>query len=311
MKLAVKCLVTGLLLWIAFRTVDVGLVSALLARLDPWWAAAALALTGIIIVADAFLLAMILRLFERRLKFATALLYSIVGWFFSNVAPSTVGGDLFRGVQLSRVGMTAGAAARVVISQRALSFVTLVLVMMAGFPLALRLAGSTRDLIPLGCILLIAIAASGALLLLIHLPVLKHRWAWIGKFETASRDFRRLLIPNAQVAAAWAAALLQHLVRVLILACLAAGLNFDISISALFALTPAALLVAMLPVSLGGWGVRELTFVYFLSVASVGAEAALTLSIAFGLVRLVVGLIGGLTWVAMNDDHFRVDASSV
>src|SRR3954463_15962558 len=103
MKLAIKCLVTGLLLWLAFRTVDIRLVSALLSRLDPRWGAAALALTGTIIAADAFLLAAILRLFERRLKVGTALLYSVVGWFFSNVAPSTVGGDIFRGVQLSRV----------------------------------------------------------------------------------------------------------------------------------------------------------------------------------------------------------------
>ena len=66
----------------------------------------------------------------------------------------------------------------------------------------------------------------------------------------------------------------------------------------------------MLPVSLGGWGVRELTFVYSLGAAGVGAEAALSLSIAFGLLRVVVGAIGGVTWVVMNDDHFRVDASA-
>ena len=53
------------------------------------------------------------------------------------------------------------------------------------------------------------------------------------------------------------------LFRVGALACLAAGLGLAISFETLFALIPAALLVAMVPISFGGWGVRELTFVYF------------------------------------------------
>ena len=112
------------------------------------------------------------------------------------------------------------------------------------------------------------------------------------------------------MASVWLAALLQHFLRVGSLACLAAGLGLGIPFMILFAVTPAALLMAMLPISLGGWGIRELTFVYFLGAAGVGAEAGLSLSIAFGLLRAVVGAMGGLTWLAMNDDHFRVDAST-
>jgi hypothetical protein len=47
-----------------------------------------------------------------------------------------------------------------------------------------------------------------------------------------------------------------------------------------------------------------------LGAAGVSAEAALSLSIAFGLLRVLLGLIGGLTWVVINDEHFRVDTSS-
>ena len=312
-KLAIKCVVTALLLWIAFRTVDIRGVSTLLSRLDLWSAVAAFLLTGLLIASDSVLLAGILRAFGRRLSAGTALLYSLVGWFFSNVAPSTVGGDVFRAVQLSRAGMTAGAAARVVISQRALSFATLVLVMLAGFPIALRLADTRQETFLLSIVVLIAVCAIAALLLLVHLPVrgsALERWALFRQFETASEEFRRLLVPTVQNGVSWFSALLQHLLRVLILACLAAGLKMDVTVAALFALTPAALLVAMAPISLGGWGVRELTFVYFLGIAGVSAESALALSIVFGLVRLVVGALGGLAWLGVNDGHFRVDASS-
>src|SRR3954451_21390776 len=145
LKLAIKCLVTIALLWLSFRKVDLGAVSSVLSGLNPLWAASALLATVVIILSDAMLLSGVLRTFDRRVPFATALLYSLVGWFFSNVAPSTVGGDIFRGVQLARVGVPAGAAARLIISIRFLSFATLVAVMAAGLPIAFRLMPDASD----------------------------------------------------------------------------------------------------------------------------------------------------------------------
>src|SRR5213075_899914 len=118
---AIKCFVTALLLWLAFRTVDIVAVSRLLSGLHPLWALGAILLTALIVIFDAALFVEVMRIFSRRVKFGTAFLYSLVGWFFSNVAPSTVGGDIFRGVQLSRVGLSIGAAVRLVLSIRVLS----------------------------------------------------------------------------------------------------------------------------------------------------------------------------------------------
>jgi uncharacterized protein (TIRG00374 family) len=312
-KLLVKCLVTALLLFVAFRAVDLVALSKLFSRISASWAAAAFALTALIIVADAILLERVVRAFGRRMPFGTALLYSFVGWFFSNVAPSTVGGDIFRGIQLSRVGMSPGAAARLVVAIRVLSFTTLVFVMFTGFPLALKWLSGTRDVFVLTSILVAAAGAISALFVVAHvaarIPGIE-RWALFHKLERIAGDFRMLLLPTAPIATAWLAALVQHLLRVATLACLAAGLRLGIPFAVLFAFTPAALLMAMLPISLGGWGVRELTFVYFLGAAGIGAEAALSLSIAFGLLRVIVGAMGGITWVMLNDHHFRVDASA-
>ena len=309
-KLAIKCLVTALLLWLAFRTVDLAAVGRLIGDLNPGWAAAAFLLTGLIIVSDAMLLESVLKMFARRIPFRTALLYSLVGWFFSNVAPSTVGGDIFRGVQLSRVGTPVGAAVRVILSVRLLSFATLVAVIIAGIPIAAEIVRNGRDLLILAAIAASGCAALIGILLFAHVPRSGRleRWPLVRKVYTLSEDFRRLLTPSSRGATSWLAALSQHVVRVAILAALSSGLSLNISFATLFALTPAALLVAMVPVSFGGWGVRELTFVYFLGTAGVSAEASLSLSIAFGLLRVVVGAIGGVTWAFMSEHHFRVDA---
>lgn len=311
-KFAIKCVFTALLLWAAFRTVDVRAVSILLLGMNWWWAAAALLLTGILIVSDATLLRAVMRIFEHDVPRGTAFLYSLVGWFFSNVAPSTVGGDIFRGVQLSRVGIPVGTALRVIISIRLLSLATLVLVMLAGFPIAVGLVEERRDILMLAGTLSVASLAAAAILLLAWFGWRNstlERWRLFEKLKRAAGSFRALLVPGSHATGAWIAALVQHLLRVGVLAALATALELGIPIATLFALTPAALLVAMVPMSIGGWGVRELTFVYFLGTAGVSAEAALSLSVAFGLLRMLVGVIGGATWALLNEDHFRVDAA--
>jgi len=312
-KLALKCVVTALLLWLAFRKVDFGAVSAVLAGLDPLWAMGAVLLTALIVLFDATLMSGVIHIFAHRMPFATALLYSLVGWFFSNVAPSTVGGDIFRGVQLSRVGMPVGTAVRVVLAVRVLSFITLVAVIAAGFPIALDLLHERRDVLLLGTVLAGGFGAIAALALLAHLPAslrILDRWSFGRRMMTVAGDFRLLLLLNAANLWSWLSALAQHLLRVGVLWCLATGLGLNIPLATLFAFTTAALLMAMAPISFGGWGVREIAFVYLLGAAGVGAEAALSLSIAFGLLRVLLGAIGGIVWVAINDEHFSVDASS-
>lgn len=313
MKLALKFLLTAVLLWVAVRSVDIAAVSKLLSGLNPIWAAVAFLLTGLIIATDAILLSSVLRVFGRNLQLSAAFLYSLVGWFFSNVAPSTMGGDVFRGVQLSRAGLPVGQSVRLIIAIRILSFTTLLVVMLGGFPVALHLIIRERDAALLGTILAGAALSICALFLFAqHIARIRslERFAVFRKLETVAEDCRILLQPNRSIALAWIAALSQHLARIGVLAALATGLKLGISLATLFAFTQAALLVAMMPISLGGWGVRELTFVYFLGTAGVSSEAALSLSISFGLLRLVVGAIGGVTWSLIDDDRFQLDPSS-
>lgn len=308
MKLVIKGLVAAVLLWVVLRTVDAVAIVALLAGLDPVWALAALAATALMIATDAVLFAGSMENLGRRLPFDVSLLYCLVGWFFSNLAPSTVGGDIFRGTQMARLGTPIGVAVRALLSMRILSLASLFAVMLAGFPQALGLMKSDRDIVALS---LLMVATAGALLafpLLTLIPArLLGRWRVLRDLTAVLGDFRGFLVPSATAAITWLAATVQHILRIVVLACLAVGLGLDIPLATLFALTPVAMLTAMVPVSLGSWGIREAAFVYFLGSAGVSAEAALSLSLSFGFLRVVVGAIGGLVWVLADHDRFRVD----
>jgi glycosyltransferase 2 family protein len=96
--------------------------------------------------------------------------------------------------------------------------------------------------------------------------------------------------------ASWS--ILNHLCRVAMVVCLALALSVSITPIDAFALVPSALLIAMVPISLAGWGVREAVFIQALSLAGVSATHALAVSLLYGFVGLITGMIGGCIWFA-------------
>ena len=63
-------------------------------------------------------------------------------------------------------------------------------------------------------------------------------------------------------------------------------------------IVPPVTLIQLVPVSLAGWGVREVALVVALGSFGVPAEAALATSVLLGLCLILVGLPGGLIWLA-------------
>jgi hypothetical protein len=64
---------------------------------------------------------------------------------------------------------------------------------------------------------------------------------------------------------------------------------------------PGTLLAASIPVSLGGWGIRESSMVLALAAFGVSNAAALALSIGYGIAIALAGMIGILLWIAAGE----------
>ena len=75
------------------------------------------------------------------------------------------------------------------------------------------------------------------------------------------------------------------------------GTGSDVSpilIGLIFALIS---LFSVLPISLGGWGVREGLAITLFSAVNVQNETALVVSLLFGVLMIMVGILGGLIWL--------------
>jgi hypothetical protein len=300
------CVAAGLFAFIASK---VDLSEAAAATLGLQAAPLALAFLACfgITLADAGFWASTMRAAGCRMAFGPAFLFSFVGWFFGNLAPSTIGADIFRTAQMRYGGVPVAAAFRIVAAARLASFATLIAFIAVSLPVARPLMGNILD-----WLMTVGIAAAGAVALMSlmvagptlgRLPMLR-RVSRVIDLGALAGDLSAILFRGWTAAAGWVLLLAQHMLRVLTVAAVAAAIGVDIDIGALFALVPAALLVAMVPISLGGWGVRELTFVYFLGLAGVSPEAAFSVSVVYGLVRLAFGAAAGVVWVVARRSHY-------
>ena len=75
---------------------------------------------------------------------------------------------------------------------------------------------------------------------------------------------------------------------------LANDINADLSLANCLFVTPIALLVSAIPVTIGGWGLRELSLISLLGLMSISADTAVFISISFGLLILISGVINGV-----------------
>ena len=95
------------------------------------------------------------------------------------------------------------------------------------------------------------------------------------------------------------------------LALLATGLGLGISVTTLFALTPAALLIAMVPISVGGFGAARAHVRLFPGHRRNSRRSRhCRCRLPSASCACLVGGVGGMTWSLMSDHHYRVDAPS-
>ena len=75
----------------------------------------------------------------------------------------------------------------------------------------------------------------------------------------------------------------------------AIGSNLDFLHAVL--LIPPVILVAAIPVSIAGWGVREGAMVAAFTFAGLPKDDALTISVLYGASLFVFGAVGGVLWI--------------
>jgi uncharacterized membrane protein YbhN (UPF0104 family) len=90
---------------------------------------------------------------------------------------------------------------------------------------------------------------------------------------------------------------LGHINLALVVYVLAVGLNMGVTVLDCLVLVPPVILVATLPISISGWGPREMAMITAFGFIGISKEHATALSVLFGAVSMLVSLPGGVFWL--------------
>ena len=216
------------------------------------------------------------------------------GLFFNQAMPSSVGGDVIRGYYLKKQGMTLGRATLGVLIDRLFGMIGLVLLVLASLPLLFELVD---DPIARTGVLFIAVGISLALLFIFFtdkLPGNFSHFKIIKGLYSLSREGRHCISNGVIILLI---SILIHLISVIVVMIIATGLGINVEWSGFLLIIPLVTLMMVIPISIAGWGVREGVMVVGFGYLGVAPEAALALSILYGLLMLVVALPGGIVWV--------------
>lgn len=292
-----KLAVSGALTWWVFSSVDMGASAERAASIDPAWAVAALLMFLILLVLGALRWLVFTRALAVPSSATAIVRINFVASFLGQVLPAGIGIDAVRIWFLTQRGARVGPSVASVVLDRLAGLGSLLLLIAVFLPLLFSRVND--DSIETAITIVLAGGAGGFGLLFILLMVprrldhIKSMAAMANTIRFAQQNglFRRPALES------FGLSIIVHIASVVVVWFLAEGLGLAISWSTLLALIPTVMLLAMLPISLAGWGVRESAMVTALGYVGVDAGAALALSVLFGVVMIIASLPGALFWL--------------
>jgi uncharacterized membrane protein YbhN (UPF0104 family) len=222
----------------------------------------------------------------------------LVGQCASQILPAVIGGDAARVVRLRRYRVPTTTAVVSVFTDRFAGFVALVMLSAVTVPL---LTTYENKLVPSEVFWVI-----GASCLLVGIMLLLLRWFANASVLHRIPQFARAQTALLQVRPTRGAFLMFGLVGLgtnltIIISAFLLGRELSplIGLYACFAILPVVSLLTFVPISIAGWGVREVLMMSAFALIDVPAPAALAVSIKLGLANLALGLVGGLVWILL------------
>lgn len=304
LNLAIKVTVTLVTFYIVARAVSPAQLMRVLAGAELGWfvLAAALFLLAQAVSAQRHLF--VIRRLGGRITPWRAQEVHFIGLWFNQVFPTSLGGDIVKAAMLTTC-LGTGLAIRSVLLDRLSGLIVILLSILLLLPWYGQLFRSGWVAFGLG------VGASGALALILIAPGLRiFARGRLGRLPGARHvmnllddiwQFRRRPALLEQLATSG----IVHCNGVLAYALIGKGLHVEAEWLTYFLLTPLLFLITLVPVSLAGWGVRELGAVWLFGIGGVAQESALLISILFGVLLLVAAIPGGILILLSSGSLFR------
>jgi len=305
LKLSAKVAISAVLIFALLISVDLRELIVRAASADRVLLGSAFAVTLILPVINALRWQLIARALARPVSFADAWQLVMIGNFFSQALPSSMGGDVVRVWRLQRAGFGLRAAFNSILLDRLVALSALVILGATGLPWLRTRIGDGTAFLSYVLALFACVVGLVALLAADWFPERLYRWRGLDVIRKLSLDARRLVFGSRLFLPSLACGLFIQIAVAMAVFLLSRAIDSEVSIGNCIALVPPVILVTMIPVSIAGWGVREGAMVFAFSLVGIPQGEALLASLLFGLAVLFSSLPGGVLWFRSSEELQR------
>ena len=295
---ALKILISAALLYLALRKVNLTELASRIDIASLGWIGLAIAVTFLQTFVGALRWCQISADCGAPLTTRQATRFNVIGTFFNQTLPSSIGGDAVRLWLVARGGAGWRAATYSIFVDRAIGLIALAIVIVASLPWSYSLIRNPDGRSALLLVDFVALAAGLGFLVLGRLP-----WRWLKTwwvthhFYACSVIANRVIFSRNHGPAIAVYSILVHVLAVVIAWCVVKSIAAPVMFGQVFQLVPPVMLITMLPISIAGWGVREATMGLAFGYAGLATNEGVNISLLFGAVYFIVGAIGGLVWI--------------
>jgi glycosyltransferase 2 family protein len=293
---ATKIAVSGLLIAVVFRNIDLDSFAGRFVGQSRGWLIVAASLTGALMLLAALRWDQIIKGMGARVPLAAVVRVSYIGAFCNSWLLGNVSGDAARAVLAPEGGVGRAAIVYSVLFDRVVTLVGLGLVML---PISALNAGPLARSMPVFASLIVAaLPFIGLTAIGLIAPSIGGRTgAVMPRLRELGLAWRLLWQAPGRFGAALAIAAAGQIAIPAVAYSLARAQHLDVSFLDFMVMIPPVVLVSALPISVGGWGVRENAMIIALAPIGVASGSALLISIELALLASLLSLPGGVIWL--------------
>jgi uncharacterized membrane protein YbhN (UPF0104 family) len=295
---ATRVIVSLALLYLALRGIDFTSIRTRLSQINLVWIGFAVLTALFQIFLGALRWRGISALCGAPLTGLQALRYNMIGAFFNQTLPSSIGGDAVRLWLVNRSGAGWRAATYSILTDRAVGLIALAFIIVASLPWSYDMIADRNGRLALVFVDFAALTGGLGFLLIGRLP-----WPWLKSWWPTKHIHACSLVANQVIFSRRTGpriaglSLSIHVLAVVIAWCAVRSIAAPANFEQLFMLTPPIMLITMMPISIAGWGLREATMMVAFGYAGLAQTDGTVVSILFGLVYFLLGGLGGLVWI--------------
>ncbi|MGA7993778.1 MAG: lysylphosphatidylglycerol synthase transmembrane domain-containing protein [Bradyrhizobium sp.] len=295
----IKILISLALLYLALRKVNLTELASRINNLASLgWIVVAIAVTFLQIFVGVLRWRRVSAECGAPLGLQQAMRFNLIGAFFNQTLPSSIGGDAVRLWLVARGGAGWRAATYSIFVDRAIGLIALAIVIVASLPWSYNLIGDPHGRSALLLVDFAALAGGVGFLVLGALP-----WPWLKRWwgthhlHACAVIANRVIFSRKHGPAIAVLSIIVHVLAVVIAWCVVQSIAAPVVFGQVFQLVPPVMLITMLPISIAGWGVREATMGLAFGYAGLLPNEGVNISLLYGAVTFLVGAFGGLVWI--------------